>query len=383
MTVSVCLNALAVPSFRQGGAGFYTATLLEGAVRDPRVHITALLSPELEAERARMAPDTRSRCLAASRRSSGRRAVNYLQAGWRPWTLDLGFESTDGGAEVVHWPISFMHAPSAPGARRVLTVLDMQHEFLPQFFSRKDLALRRLRWQPSARAADHIIAISEFTKRTLVERYGISSDRITAIPLACRREMLDETGVAGVDLPAPLDDGRPFVVYPASPLGAKNHGRLLDALVRHGGELRLVLTGPRMHAWDAVKVGIAQRGLEERVVLLHHVDDELLRTLYRATTGLIFPSLFEGFGLPVLEAMGLGCPVASSSAGSLPEVVGDGGRLFDPESVDAIAQALVYLERLAGEEREETVAAGRQQAGRFTPERMIGDTVNVYLEVTS
>jgi glycosyltransferase involved in cell wall biosynthesis len=383
--VKAVINALALPSFQQGGAGYYTATLIDG-LSDPRKDLfaTALLSPPLAHELARLAPEARVRIVSPARPSAPRRLVNYAAAARAPERLDLGFSGERSPeADIVHWPISFMYAPAAPrGARRVLTVLDLQHELFPQFFSRRDRILRRLRWPPSARAADHVIAISDFTKRTVCERYGVPAERVTAVPLGLRRSLMRAPAPAALELPPRLEAASHWFLYPASPLPAKNHPRLLAAFrlyrERVDRDALLVLTGPRLHSWAAVERRIAEAGLAEAVVVLGHVDDVTLRALYARCTGLIFPSLFEGFGLPALEAMAVGCPVAASNAGSLPEVVGDAGRMFAPEDVEEIAAALEWLASLDGRARAAVVTAGRERAGLFSTEAMIDQTLGVY-----
>jgi glycosyltransferase involved in cell wall biosynthesis len=146
--------------------------------------------------------------------------------------------------------------------------------------------------------------------------------RVVAIPLGVDHERL-----------TPGDGPRePFLLYPANPWPHKNHARLYEAfaLVRQRRpELRLVLTGTGHAA--ALPDGVENRG---RVPF-----DELVR-LYRTASALVFPSLYEGFGLPPVEAMACGCPVAASNAASLPEVCGDAAELFDPLSPEDMARAI-------------------------------------------
>jgi glycosyltransferase involved in cell wall biosynthesis len=375
----VAVNALALPSFRQGGAGFYAATLIDGLSRTDAVEVTAVVSAGLGRELEELAPRSPTLVVRQSRASAWRKAGNYALAARAPERLDVGFAAGPLEYDLVHWPISFAHAPSvASGRPTVLTVLDMQHEFLPQFFSRRDRTLRRLRWRPSARAVDHVIAISEFTRRTVVERYGVPEERVTAIPLSARKAPSASVSRQPV---ASEPAGGPWFLYPASPLPAKNHPALLAALAVHrarGSDARLVLTGPRLHDWSPVEHEIAERGLDGAVVRLGHVSDADLQGLYARTTGLLFPSLFEGFGLPVLEAMAAGCPVACSSAGSLPEVIGDAGRTFLATDLEAIVDAMAWLERLTSADRQRVGDAGRARAAGFSMERMVRATVDVY-----
>ncbi len=380
--MKVLVNALAVPSCRQGGSGFFAAELIDGLSRAQGVECTALASELVAGELEELAPDAAVAIARERALSMPAKALNQALGAFRPEKLDLGFSGTAPAADIVHWPIAFMNGPAA-GRRGawVLSIHDIQHEFFPEFFSRRDRLLRRLRWRPSARAADHIVTISEFSRRTICERFGVAEEKISVVPLAARKTLVAD--VAETPLPAGLGkDDTPWVVYPASPLPAKNHVRLLEGLALHRDRsddgLRLVLIGPTQHSWAAVERAIAACGLEDRVVRLGHVSEATLSALYRRATGLVFPSLFEGFGMPVVEAMGAGCPVATSNAACLPEVIGDAGRSYSPYEPEQIADALAWLADLSPGERAQQAAAGREQAEKFSLERLIEGTVAVY-----
>ena len=199
-------------------------------------------------------------------------------------------------------------------------MLDLQHEFLPQFFSRAERAYRRAVYGWSVRRSRLVITISEHAARAVVDRFDVPEDRVRPIHLG-----LDHSVFRPGDEPR----GR-FLVYPARAWPHKNHERLFEAfaeLRRRHPDLELVLT-----AYE----GPTPAGARS----LGHVSrDELVR-LYRTAAGLVFPSLYEGFGQPTLEAMACGCPVASSNAAALPEVCGDAARLFDPTSTDDMVAAV-------------------------------------------
>jgi glycosyltransferase involved in cell wall biosynthesis len=380
--MKVLVNALAVPSCRQGGSGFFAAELIDGLSRADGIECTALASPLVAEELEELAPAAQVAILPELRRSMPARALNQAIAARRPEKLDLGFAGSVPEADVVHWPIAFMNGPVAE--RRgawVLSIHDIQHEFFPQFFSRRDRLLRRLRWRPSARAADHIVTISEYSRRTICERFELPAEKISVVPLAARKTLVADP--ADTPLPADLGEDRsPWVVYPASPLPAKNHARLLEGLAlyrsRNNDGLRLVLIGPTQHSWAPVEEAIAKHRLEDSVLRLGHVSEATLSALYQRATGLVFPSLFEGFGMPVVEAMGVGCPVIASDAGSLPEVLGNVGHSFSPYAPEQIAGALEWLVGLNAEERSQQASAGRQQATKFSLEHLIEGTVSVY-----
>src|SRR5690606_39009263 len=188
------------------------------------------------------------------------------------------------------------------GQAFVQTLLDVQHLDLPHLFGRAELAFRRRYYEGAARRADVVITISEFARTRMIELLGIPGERIRVAYL-------------GVDADAytpQLGAREEFVLYPARGWKHKNHARLIEAmrLVRaERPDMRLVLTGGGLDSLGELPDWVEVRGL---------VSGDELRELYRSAAVLAFPSLYEGFGLPPLEAMASGCPVAATDAGSVP-----------------------------------------------------------------
>ena len=179
---------------------------------------------------------------------------------------------------------------------------------------------RKLAYDRAARRATEVIVISEFVRERVVERLNLDPAHVHAVWLGVDHERF--TPATGVER-------EPLLLYPARPWPHKNHARLLEAfreIRRQRPELRLLLTG----------VGHDSRELPEGVDARAVSGDELVE-LYRRAACLVFPSLYEGFGLPPVEAMACGCPVAAAAAGSMPEVCGDAAVLFDPLDPAAIA----------------------------------------------
>jgi len=199
----------------------------------------------------------------------------------------------------------------------------------------------------SLRRARRVIAISQHVKETLVERMEIEADRVDVIHLGLDHDLFQPNGA---------EARRPFLLYPANPWPHKNHERLFDAfrrVRRARPELRLVLTGTGLERLPPHPEGVEVRD---------RVPREELAELYRTASALVFPSLYEGFGQPPLEAMASGTPVAVSAAGSLPEVCGDAAIYFDATSVDEIAEAIVAVLERPGH----LVERGLARAAQFT-----------------
>jgi glycosyltransferase involved in cell wall biosynthesis len=280
-------------------------------------------------------------------------------------------------------PLSHLLPCPAPVAS-VVTMFDLQHEHYPRFFSATELSERRRLLPRSCALADRVIAFSEFTRQDLARRYGVPLEKITAVPI----------GVAAPPAPSGVDArvaavreryrlAERYLVYPSHFWRHKNHARLLEAFARYRsratGDLDLVLCGSPMDARGALAELLERDRRLTDVRLLGHVPGDDLQALVRGSSGMVFPSLFEGFGIPLVEAMGLGCPVAASRAAAIPEVVGDAAILFDPEDVSDMARA---IERLVEEPglAAELARRGVRRAALFTPERMARETWQVFLE---
>jgi glycosyltransferase involved in cell wall biosynthesis len=260
--------------------------------------------------------------------------------------------------DVVHYPFT-VPAPT-PGRKQatVQSLLDIQHLQLPELFGKAELLYRRRFYEGFARKADAIITISHFAKAGMVDILGLDPDRIFVAHL----------GVDTSRFTPYVGERENFVLYPARGWPHKNHKRLFEAMTiarEKNPDLTLVLTGGALDSLGPLPDWVDRRGL---------VSDEELQDLYRRAGAMVFPSLYEGFGLPPLEAMASGCPVASSNAGSLPEVVGDAAVLFDPEDPEAIAQGIHdVLSR-----SDELSKAGIEHAKTFTWENCRDVHVEAY-----
>jgi glycosyltransferase involved in cell wall biosynthesis len=272
--------------------------------------------------------------------------------------------------------------PRTPPVPGVMTLYDLQHEFHPEFFSAEELGQRRVYYPESCAAASRIIAISEFTRRCAIERYQVDPDRITAIWLGAASD-LDWAGGGARVAEVRRRYGLPprYAYYPANTWHHKNHGRLIDALARyrsrHGDDLGLVLTGIGDNGQARLDASLAEHGLSGAVRSLGLVPRADLPALYAGAACLVLPSLFEGFGIPLVEAMLAGCPIAAARGTSIPEVAGDAAVLFDPLDAADMCRAIEAVTR-DPETAADLVRRGRARAPLFSVATMATRTLEVF-----
>ena len=256
--------------------------------------------------------------------------------------------------------------------RNVLVFADLRHEVYPQSLTPEQVVERRRVYGTSIEKAERMIAISEYTRRSLLEHYRVAPERVATGHLAAdpafHPERWKETELPRVMRKYGLPAGG-YLLFPANTWPHKNHQRALEALAllrdRHGRRETLVLTGAPKDAHAALGEAARRLELEAQVRSLGYCPLEDMPALYRGAQALFFPSLFEGFGLPVLEAMWCDCPVVCSDATSLPEIAGDAALLVDPRSPEQMAAALA---RLLGDDglRAALRARGRRRAPQFS-----------------
>ena len=262
--------------------------------------------------------------------------------------------------------------PSAKG--RVLTVYDMMHEKYAANFSPKDAGIKYKRM--AVERADHVICISTSTKRDLCELFDIPDHQVSVVHLA-----YEKFETQPVDAARP-NEVRPFLLFVGSRWGYKNFERLL----------RAVALSPALRVeFDVVAFGggaftpTEQALIEELSFGPNQVrqvggNDAVLGRLYAQARAFVYPSVYEGFGLPPLEAMAQDCPVISSNSSSMPEVVGDAGAYFDPLDIEAQAQAISSVV-FDDQRRKALIAAGRKRLSLFSWERCALETQAVYQKI--
>ena len=382
----VGLNALDLSSGRAGGIETYFRNLLAALQSLPAEEdrFTILCLSPAGAELTLTSPAFHLREFAWGRPSPGwllRRALR--QAGGPDLLAPLVNRLH---LDVVHHPFTTINTPGLR-APAVLSFMDMQHEFFPENFAPQELRRRRGAYRASVAAAARVIAISAHVKGTLVDVYGVDPEKIDVVYFGSGPEFRpvdDPARVAAARRRHGLD--RPFLYYPAASWPHKDHVTLLRALRllldrgRFDGEL--VLTGVAREASGLVQAEIERLGLRDRVRLLGYLPPGELPELYAAAEMLVFPSLFEGFGLPLVEAMACGCPVVCTDATSLPEIAGGAALLFEPGSPEALADRVAeVLEE--PDLRRRLRAAGLARAAEFRWDRAARETVAVYRRAAS
>jgi glycosyltransferase involved in cell wall biosynthesis len=349
--VGIVLLTLVPGSF--GGSESSTRELLRALSRNGTLDYRVFLPPA--------APDSAeglpSEVVTEYRRATSMpaRLAAMTLASLRPGPLKDRLDKTDA----CHFPFTLRIPPiDRPSA---ITLHDLQHLDLPGLFSRGERAYREVAYHRSARSARLVIVPSAFVRDRAADLLGLDPARIRVVHHGVDHELFTpRTGT---------EQREPFLLYPARPWAHKNHQRLFQAfeqLRRDRPELRLVLTGGG-HGGPA-PAGVEVRG---------NVPLTELVSLYRRAAALVFPSLYEGFGMPPLEAMACGCPVACSNAASLPEVCGDAARYFDPEDPEAIATATADVL----DDPAPWVERGLARAAGFTWERSAAGHEAVYREL--
>jgi glycosyltransferase involved in cell wall biosynthesis len=263
----------------------------------------------------------------------------------------------------------FQHviAPGCP-APAVVTIHDLSFERAPGLMGRRDRFFFKTMVPRSARRAARILTVSELTKRDLVERYGIPEGKIVVAP----------NGVdAAFNPDGPSRDAAPYLLFVGALQPRKDPLAAIEALSLTNGDLRLVLAGPDKGGGREAREAVARLRLERRVEFAGHVEKPELAALYRGATCLVFPSRYEGFGLPVVEAMASGTPVVATTAGAVPEVAGGAAILVEPRNAVALAGG---IERALAD-RERLVRAGLERARRFSWTETARMTLAVYREL--
>jgi glycosyltransferase involved in cell wall biosynthesis len=280
-----------------------------------------------------------------------------------------------------------------PGCRvpAVVTLHDLQYLSYPDYFSAAKRRYLATTQGSSLKRAKVVMAVSEFTRTQAIEAFHLDADKVTVVPPVIRPLPAVSEGRRAAVL-RELDLRGDFVLYPAATYPHKNHAVLVKAFaeVAKSHDVSLVLTGAvGAGAWGSahstraeISDLVARLGLDARVRMPGYVTTEQLAVLYDEASLLAFPSRFEGFGIPVVEAMSAGCPVIAADATALPALIGDAGLLVDPDDVAAWSAAISGLLDNP-DNRKRLAEAGRARAAEFAAVDPVARVVDVYRRAAS
>jgi len=393
--VRIGLNLIPLRPGRMGGAEVYFRDLLAELLRRGE-HEYVLITADYNHDSLPADTPGCRRVLVVHENGTARRRVRQVLASFGPMArvrdwVRHGRPAPHGhtlddiirGERLDLWFCPFTKLePRVTPVPSVITLYDLQHEFYPQFFSPEELADRRVFYPESCAAAGRIIAISEFTRRCALERYDVEPERVSTVWLGAATDVDWAGGRArAADVRQKFRLPERYAFYPANTWHHKNHARLIEAMARYRGRhddgLGLVLTGADDNGQQRLEASVTEHGLGGCVHALGFVPRADMPALYAGAACLVLPSLFEGFGIPLVEAMLAGCPIAAARATSIPEVVGDAAVLFDPLDPTDISRALETVTRDPGRAAD-LVRRGRARAPLFSVETMTERTLEIF-----
>jgi glycosyltransferase involved in cell wall biosynthesis len=276
--------------------------------------------------------------------------------------------------------------PPLVRCRSVVTIHDCIHLMFPQYLPGKlaYVYAKGSMWA-AAHKADRILTVSEASKRDILRFFDVAPDKVEVIYNAIDERFLSPANTERMDLVRQryqLD--HPFVLYVGNIKPHKNIERLIDAFGRArsqcGGDLKLVIIGDEISKYPALRQSVHKHKLDKHVRFLGFQPMETLAAVYRLARAFVFPSLYEGFGLPPLEAMACGTPVVTSNVSSLPEIAGGAALLVDPYDANAIAGGIVQAvtdDAL----RADLIASGLDRARSFSWTQSVRKIHEIYMQV--
>jgi glycosyltransferase involved in cell wall biosynthesis len=271
------------------------------------------------------------------------------------------------GVDLMHFSLTLGFLTGVPS---LYQPHDLQHLHLPDFFAPEEIERRELTYRTFSARAELVVMMTSWGKEDVVRRYGLPTEKVAVVPwgsVLSNYPAPSDADLAEVRRRLDLPDR--FILMPAQTWAHKNHLALIDALAvlrdRHGLDVTAICPGRQTEHFAEIEARVAQLGLSRAARFPGFVTPLELRSLYTLATALVFPSLFEGWGLPVSEAMSIDLPVACSDIPSLRDVAGDAALTFDPRSPGQIADRVM---RLWGDEglRRSLAERGKRRSNRFT-----------------
>jgi glycosyltransferase involved in cell wall biosynthesis len=292
----------------------------------------------------------------------------------------LPIKAKKNNIDILHCPAHVL--PLFYSQKTVLTIHDLAFKLFPKAFKWQNRFYLNFIVPLSIKKADRIIAVSKNTKKDIIEEYNIDSNKIKVIYNGVNekyREIRDEIIINKVKEKYKLP--KKFILYLGTLEPRKNIKRLIKAFNKvKKSDTKLVIAGGKGWLYDDIFELVKTLNLENEIIFTGYVDEEDIVPLYNAATVFVYPSLYEGFGLPPLEAMACGTPVITSNVSSLPEVVGEAAITIDPYNIEDISSAIRKV--LNSEKLKENLSKkGIQQSKKFSWKKTTEETLNLYREI--
>ena len=269
--------------------------------------------------------------------------------------------------------------PIAP--KSVISILDVSYLKFPDLFKKKDLYQLKIWGRLSIKKAKKILTISESSKSDIIKYYGVKPDKIRVIYPGVKEILNIKYKILNMEeLKKKFGIEKEYILFVGTIQPRKNIIRLIEAFVKLDKNLQLVIVGKKGWQYEEILEVPKKLGVSDKVLFIDSASDEDLPSFYKSAKMFVLPSLYEGFGLPILEAMQNGCPVITSNISSLPEAGGDAALYVDPENVEDIKEK---MEKLLSDEglRKEMIEKGYQQVKKFSWEKSAKETLKVLEEV--
>jgi len=298
------------------------------------------------------------------------------------WTLlGLSRKLKNYKLDVFFSPTHYL--PLYTSSSSVISILDVSYLYFPNLFKKRDLYQLKFWGGYSIKKAKKIITISNSSKNDIIKMYRVSPEKIAVVYPGIKPDLgLKIKDLRMNDLSKKYGIKRDYILFVGTLQPRKNIVRLIEAfslIINHKssvGDLSLVIVGKKGWQYEDILNAPKKYGVEDRVKFLDSISDEDLPSLYKNALCFVLPSLYEGFGLPILEAMQYGCPVAASNVSSLPEAGGDAALYFDPENVEDIRKNLESIIQNP-ELRERLIKKGYEQVKKFSWEKTARETLKV------
>lgn len=313
---------------------------------------------------------------------------NYKVAGpkflWTKFALPLNLFRSSRKPNVFFSPSHY--SPSYCSCPTAISIMDLSYVYYPQMFKKKDLYQLTHWTKESIRRASVIFTISNFSKKTIVDYYKVSQNKIIVTYPGINEKIFNNVLMKKEELNKKLANygiNKEFILFVGTIQPRKNIVRLISAfekIAEKRKDLLLVIIGKKGWLFEDI-LKHAQKLVErKKIMILDYVMDNDLPLFYKSAQCLVLPSLYEGFGIPVIEAMSIGCPVIASNVTSLPEIIDDCGVLIDPESIDSIESGINKI--LTDDSfRNELIQKGLKRAEQFSWIKCANDTLTVLREI--